>query len=481
MPSVPSGAAPTAPAPPPPPASAIDWERWLGLRGAAVLGAAALALAGLLFFQYSIQHGLITPAMRVVIGVAVGAGCMVASELLRPRGYRYTAEGLGGAGAVILYAAFWSAHALYELIGLGTSFGLMAAVTAACCVLSVRSGTQTVALLGLVGGFATPLILKSEVDRTLGLFGYILLLDVGLLAVGWKRRWPWLGALSLAGTVLIQALWVGSRMGPSRLLLGVAMLGLFALLFAVAGELAPAGNPRERRAWVASQAGAILLPFTFALYFAGRTDFGPRLLPVALLLALLAAAAGWIGRAQGARWLGTGAAAGCVVTIGLWLVQRPLSTSGAWEAAGVAVGLALIFHVFVELDPAQRRGRRARPRGRHRRRRIHPPVLPCRRPRAPGLPSTAARRLARPRRDPLPPRLLPGARGAPGRGRRRSRFRDLPVPRVEVRVGPRARSRGRDRPRRRRRRPGPGGGVGPPRRGRSGRSRFMPPRWRPCS
>ena len=74
------------PAPPPPPKAArIEWERWIGIRGAAALGGIVLALAGLLFFQYSIQHGLITPPMRVVLGVVVGLGCLVGSEILTAR------------------------------------------------------------------------------------------------------------------------------------------------------------------------------------------------------------------------------------------------------------------------------------------------------------------------------------------------------------------------------------------------------------
>lgn len=89
----------TPPGPPRPPAAPIDWERWIGIRGAAVVGAVALGLAGLLFFKYSIEQGLITPVMRVVFGTFTGLGCLVGSEWLRTRGYRQTAEGISGAGS----------------------------------------------------------------------------------------------------------------------------------------------------------------------------------------------------------------------------------------------------------------------------------------------------------------------------------------------------------------------------------------------
>ncbi|HKQ61847.1 MAG TPA: DUF2339 domain-containing protein, partial [Candidatus Polarisedimenticolaceae bacterium] len=329
-----------------PAAPRIDWERWIGIRGAALLGAVVLGLAGLLFFQYSIQHGLITPPLRVVLGIAVGLACLVGAELLLPRGYAASAQAIAGAGVVILYAAFWAAHALYGLIPLGAAFFLMALVTSVCCLLTLRHAAPVTAVLGLVGGFATPLLLQTQSDRPIGLFGYVLLLDLGLLAIGRRTRWPWLGLLSLGGTVLIQGLWVGTRMG-GRLVLALAILAVFAVLYAVAGE---AAGREQRRRWLASQAAALLLPFAFVLHFATRVDLGQHLYPVGLLLLLLSGGACWIARAQGASWVSIGAAAGSVGVVALWLFRRVPTGALAWEGTLVAVGLALAFHVFVELD-----------------------------------------------------------------------------------------------------------------------------------
>ena len=336
-----------------PPSSSVDWERWVGIRGAAVLGAIALGLAGLLFFKYSIEHNLITPEMRVVFGTMAGIACLVGAETLRRRAYDAAAEALSGAGVVILYAAFWAAHVLYGLIGMPVAFALMVLVTAACCLLAVRHGSQLVAVLGLVGGFATPLVLASDADRPFGLFGYVLLLDIGLIAVGRRRAWPILSLLCLLGTVMIQGLWIGARMGPDRLVLGLVILGVFAALFVVAGSFlagaAGAGGAAAAPAMVLSQAGALLFPFVFAIYFAARADLGAHLYPIAILMALLSAGAAWVARTGGGAQIGRGAAAGCVAVVGVWLVQHTLTLPLAWEAAATAAGLAAIFHVFVEL------------------------------------------------------------------------------------------------------------------------------------
>ena len=352
-PAAPPGKPPASPTPPVgtrppgPPSPPIDWERWIGIRGAAVVGAIALGLAGILFFKYSVEKGLITPAMRVVFGTLTGLGCLVGAEWLRARKYRQTAEGISGAGVVILYAAFWASHALYHLVGMPLVFGLMVLVTTVCCLLAVRHDSLLVAVLGLVGGFATPLLLSSGQDRPIGLFGYVLLLDLGLLAVGHRRRWPSLGILSLLATVLLQGLWIVLRMGPDRLFLGLVIVGVFALLFLLAGRWSGATSSG---AVVLSQIGAVSFPFAFALYFASRADLGPHLYPIAILLALLSAAACWVARKQQQLSLAIGAAGAVLVVTAVWLLRHSLTTALAWETAGIAVGLAAVFHLFVEID-----------------------------------------------------------------------------------------------------------------------------------
>jgi hypothetical protein len=251
----------------------IDWERLFGVRAAAVLGGIALALAGLLFFKYSIEHGLIPPWLRVVIGTVVGVGCISAAEMTLRRTYAGTANALAGAGIVVLYAAFWAASARYGLVPMGAGFVLMIAVTAAGCMLAARHASLEIALLGLAGGFATPLLLSTGADRPIGLFGYILLLDVAMMFLAQRRRWPALALLSLAGTVFYEASWIGLRMGPERLPLGLIILGVFAIVFVLAGRLVP---PEDRASWRWPQTAAVAVPFAFAIYFAADADFGPH-------------------------------------------------------------------------------------------------------------------------------------------------------------------------------------------------------------
>jgi len=326
--------------------ASVEWERWIGMRGAALLGAVFLALAGILLFQYSIQRGLITPEMRVGMGVLGGLLGLVGAEVLRKKEYTLTANALAAGSVVVLYASFWAGHAVLHLYALKVAFVLMAAVTVLCCALSSRNRSQLIAVLGLLGGFATPLVLMTSLDNPVGLFGYLLLLNLGFVFVGRRRGWSSMGLVGILGTALIEAVWMGKNLDAEHVTFGLAVLGVFAVLFAVGGS----GDVRQRRRWFISQAGGVLMPFLFAAYFANKVEIGPYLLPLAGLAALLSLAACWIARREAAPWLPLGAASGTVALVMVWLFSTTPALDGprAPLLVGVTLGLVLLFHAFVE-------------------------------------------------------------------------------------------------------------------------------------
>jgi uncharacterized membrane protein len=335
-------------APPKRPSAGVDWERWIGVRGAAVVGAVVLAIAGFLFLQYSIQKGLITPRMRVIGATGAGIACVAFGLALWRRRYEVLGNSLCGAGAVILYAAAWAAYKLYGLIPFPVAFGAMAAVTVACAWIASRHSSQLVAVLGMTGGFATPLALSTGQDRPVQLFGYVLLVDLGFLFVAHKRRWPNVGLLALVFTFVIQALWIFARLDAARLGLGLAILGVFALVFAWWSTRRGALDEVRGRL---TQAGAVLLPFLFAVYFAQHAELGRDLWPPIALALLLALAAGWMARVRAEPWLPLGTAAGSLALCLTWVATQHsmFLLEQHVELALCLLAIAAAHHLFVEL------------------------------------------------------------------------------------------------------------------------------------
>jgi uncharacterized membrane protein len=263
-------AAPVPPRPeyvPPPSKPAINWEQFMGARLFAWLGALALFLGVAFFLKYSIEHGWIPNEVRVAMGFVFGAGLIVGGMRISRGKYAVVAQSLIAAGVVSLYAVtFMCGKDHYNYLGPIAMLLLMTLITATAFGLAVRLEAQVVAILGLLGGFMTPVLLSTGVDNPGGLFGYLALLDAGLIAVVLATGWRHLVPLSAAGTVVMMLGWADkfflAEKGPVAM---TVCLG-FSVLYQLAGELARRrGQNSPAFAWTA--AALPLVGFGFALHF----------------------------------------------------------------------------------------------------------------------------------------------------------------------------------------------------------------------
>lgn len=219
------------PPPPPPARPAVEQvltERWL-----VWLGGLALALGGAFLVKMSVDLGLLGPAVRVSLGGLGGAGLMMLGHALRRRDLPgQVPQSLVAAGAAMLFASLFAAHGLYGLIGPLPTFAALAAVAAVTALLAVGHG-PFVGLLGLAGAFAVPALVHAAEPDAIGLFGYLLVIAAGMLALLRWCRWWW-----LAWAVLIAAAgWTGVWLidpfqpGDERVLGGFLLV--LSLLFAL--------------------------------------------------------------------------------------------------------------------------------------------------------------------------------------------------------------------------------------------------------
>jgi uncharacterized membrane protein len=189
----------------------FDFEDIFGRRLPIWAGGITLALAGIFLVRFSIEAGLLTPAVRVTLSFVFGLALLAGAETA----YRFEGrlrdprvrQALAGAGLATLYAGFYLAGSQYGLIASGAAFLGLAAVTAAAILLSFRFGLPC-AVLGLVGGFAAPALVASEEANVPILTLYLALVAAGLTITGQRQGRPWLGYAALAfgflwGTALL--------------------------------------------------------------------------------------------------------------------------------------------------------------------------------------------------------------------------------------------------------------------------------------
>jgi hypothetical protein len=280
-----------APPPPPlpPPGRSFDWESLISVRAFAWLGGAALFLAAGLFLQYSIQHGLISPAARVAIGLVAGAAALAGGDWLRGKA-DWAGQATSGAGVAILYASLFAAHARYGLIGTPATFAGMAFVTLTAGLLAMRRQLFVLAVIGLVGGFLTPFLLATNEDHPVGLFVYAFLLDVGAIAVARRRRWVSIVLIALVATGILFAGWSDRHLDAAKAPFALVAAALLGALFAW-WRTEPGERPESREAAqivpIAAASAVLCLPLLFSLH--ASLDVSPAFL-VGYLLVLTAGA-----------------------------------------------------------------------------------------------------------------------------------------------------------------------------------------------
>jgi uncharacterized membrane protein len=155
--------------------------------------------------KYSIDHNILGPAGRVALSLLAGAGMVAGGLPLLNKRYHIAAQGLIGGGLAVLYFGLFAGFATYklELLPMPVAFGLMALVTLAAGVIAVRFNSLFIAILGILGGYGTPVMLSTGVENFLGLFSYLLLLGLGVLGIARMRQWHLLNLLAMACTYVL--------------------------------------------------------------------------------------------------------------------------------------------------------------------------------------------------------------------------------------------------------------------------------------
>jgi uncharacterized membrane protein len=225
-------------------------ESMIGARWPVWVGGLALALGGIFMVKYSIEQGLISPAVRLMMASLFGLVLMALGEWVRRRQtplalpalrHALVPGALTAAGSVTLFGAIYAAHGFYDYLGPTAAFLLLAIIALVTVALSLLHG-QALAGLGLLAAMVTPVLISTDDPSPWGLFAYITLAWFATLAASRIRAWNVVPAIANIGMLLWYTLFMAQQ----------PMSGVWAMVISVAAVMAglalvwPSADGEER-------------------------------------------------------------------------------------------------------------------------------------------------------------------------------------------------------------------------------------------
>jgi uncharacterized membrane protein len=167
-------------------------------------GIVALVACAAFFLKWSVDKDLLGPPMRVALSTFFGIAMVVGGMRLLGKRLNILGQGFVGGGIATLYFSVYALGPWYHLVDSHAMvFALMILITVAAGVLALATNSMLAAIFGIIGGFCTPILLRTGEPHFAALFSYLLLLNLGILGIAHIRQWRLLNYLGFAFTYVL--------------------------------------------------------------------------------------------------------------------------------------------------------------------------------------------------------------------------------------------------------------------------------------
>ncbi len=208
-----------------------DLEKFIGENLINKIGIIITVIGVAIGAKYSIEHQLISPLMRIILGYLMGLGLLGVGIRLKKNYENYSAVLVSGAMAILFFMTY-AAYSFYALFPQGVAFLLMFAFTASTVVTAIQYNKQIIAHIGLVGAYAVPFLLSDGSGKVAILFSYMAIINIGILIIALKKYWKLLYYSSFLLTWLIFISWQQSDYQMNEHFeLALSFLAVFFLTF----------------------------------------------------------------------------------------------------------------------------------------------------------------------------------------------------------------------------------------------------------
>lgn len=244
-----------------------DIEKFIGENLINKIGIAILVLGIGFFVKYAIDQNWIHEIGRVFIGILCGGILLGLAHKMRKTFEAFSSVLIGG-GMSIFYFTISIAFHEYHLFSQTAAFLIMVVITGFSVLFSITYNRKELAILAIIGGFASPFMVSTGEGNYIILFTYIITLNLGMLVLAYFKGWKVLNIISYLFTIVLYGGWLITKVKgvPDAPYTGAMVFAtLFYLIFFLMNII---NNIKENKKFEAIDI-SILLSNTFLYYSAG--------------------------------------------------------------------------------------------------------------------------------------------------------------------------------------------------------------------
>lgn len=168
--------------------ASADWEKFLGENLLNKIGIAITILGVAIGSKYAIDHDLISPVMRIIVGYLFAGGLFGIGLALKNKYTNYSAVLVSGSLTMAYFLTYFS-FSYYDMMGQLPAFVLMVALTGFTVWIALWYNQVVIALIGMIGAYAVPILLSDGSGKIQILLSYMTIVNIGILWIAFKRNW----------------------------------------------------------------------------------------------------------------------------------------------------------------------------------------------------------------------------------------------------------------------------------------------------
>lgn len=188
-------------------------------------------LLGIIFLaKYSLEHNLISPTLRIIVGILLGMILWGIGANIKKKEQVATAHTLLGCGIGTCYITVFCAYYFYQMFTLPIASILLGIITLISFATSVWKNAKYIGVLSQIIGFLTPFILSATNSVLLCLI-YILFIALASVTTAIKKGWDHQFIIALVLSTLCQSALISENVSSINLYSFHLFLVSFEVLF----------------------------------------------------------------------------------------------------------------------------------------------------------------------------------------------------------------------------------------------------------